>query len=127
MFNSLKTLLSGHFLFLETSDPPSIRSISRIQEGLTARLASPVLKGNVKGCALRFWKHMNGQDVGSLRILKVTSYEEGKEPEVLVTFSRVPGNVWLREIVQLDYEMGELSADFRVLYETVQAKYPFLS
>ena len=104
---------TGHFLFLETSDPTDTSKI-RLEEGLTARLASPVLKGNSKQCALRLWMHMNGEDVGSLRILRITSYEEEQDPEVLNTYSRAPGDVWLRGIVDLDYDKGDSFRDFRV-------------
>ena len=46
------------------------------KQGDRARLNTPVLKSESKGCRLRFYYHMKGDDIGSLLIYVRKSYTD---------------------------------------------------
>ena len=75
---------AGGYLFIDSSHPRRPGDRARL---LSRQLASTQETGPL---CFRFWTHMNGRGVGSLRVLRVI----GSEEKVLWTLSGQSGNRW---------------------------------
>ena len=80
-FPELKTLFlfQGHYMYVETSWPR--------KAGDRARLITPVIKSESKGCRLRFYYHMRGDDIGSLLVYVRKSYNDLKSIQVVLNIT----------------------------------------
>ncbi len=66
-------------MYVETSWPR--------QPGDRARLITPVIKSESKGCRLRFYYHMSGDDIGSLLVYVRKSYNDVKSIQVMLNIT----------------------------------------
>ena len=83
-------ILSGRYLFIETSWP-------RLPHE-TARVESEVIMGTNTGMCLRFWFHMKGAHIGTLNVyLKII----GISNSILWSLSNAQGNNWLQAQVPI--------------------------
>lgn len=95
---------TGRYLHIEASSPR--------KEGDTAQLRSPLLKAipQTVDCRLRFFYHMYGKDIGTLKLLQTTN--GGEEIEIF-NATGDHGDIWLRESVS----MTPSSQDFGLIFE----------
>ena len=84
---------SGGYLFASSQYPR--------RPGDRARLLSPSLAASGAGQprCLRFWLHMFGPGVGTLRVLLQTEDGRGAEPRRLWSLSGPAGNQWYQALV----------------------------
>ena len=80
-------------MFIEASSPRRFNDKAR----LTSQQFSPV---SVRGRCLKFWYHMLGADIGTLKVIQKTG--PGNRSEILLwTLSGQQGNTWLNARVSL--------------------------
>nr|XP_054757007.1 MAM and LDL-receptor class A domain-containing protein 1-like [Lytechinus pictus] len=96
---------SGHYLYLYTYDT-DVNKRARLDGLIYSR---PNTAGD---CQMRFWYHMNGANVGTLRVMTLISLSD--YPQSIWSKSGPQGDVWLRGIVDLDP-----GSRFQVLLEGV--------
>ncbi|XP_072039248.1 MAM and LDL-receptor class A domain-containing protein 2-like [Amphiura filiformis] len=92
----------GHYIYLETSIPQ--------RPGQQARLMSPSILGNMDDLCLQFYYHMNGEDVGYLRVLWSAMYYEDKE---MLRIVGDQGDLWTPASVNLQ----STGAEFTFIFE----------
>ena len=57
------------------------------KQGDRARLNTPVIKSESKGCRLRFYYHMKGDDIGSLIVYVRKSYKGPSGMQVVMNIT----------------------------------------
>ncbi|XP_030849653.1 MAM and LDL-receptor class A domain-containing protein 2 [Strongylocentrotus purpuratus] len=95
---------SGHYLYLYTYDKDANKR---------ARLDGLIYsRPNAGDCQMRFWYHINGANVGTLRVMTLISLSDN--PQSIWSKSGPQGDAWLRGIADL-----EPGSKFQILIEGV--------
>ena len=108
--NSRLSSAAGHYMYIETSWPR--------RTGDNARFNSPIVKGTSSNCYLRFFYHMKGSHIGTLRVLQRTSYYVGGLSGTLWNRTGSQGDFWYRASVQAPYSR----ADFQFVIEGIRGR-----
>ncbi|XP_072182278.1 neuropilin-1-like [Diadema setosum] len=105
----VNNLIDGGYVFVE----------SQGRSGETARITGPtflVPSGHNATC-LRFWSHMTGVDVGTLRVLTVQeNMTHSLHPEVIFEHRGNQGTIWLNSVVEIAVPASQY---LKVIFEIV--------
>ncbi|CAB4000024.1 MAM and LDL-receptor class A domain-containing 2 [Paramuricea clavata] len=98
---------TGHYMYTETSWPR--------KPGDRARLITPVIKSESKGCRLRFYYHMKGDHIGWLVVYVRKSYNDLKSIQVLLNITGEQDDFWRRADVPISS-----ASEFEIVIEGVR-------
>ncbi|PAA52395.1 hypothetical protein BOX15_Mlig012801g1, partial [Macrostomum lignano] len=99
----------GHYMYIETSSPQ--------KPGWKARLSSFVIQGVSSDCSLRFFYHMQGDDIGELNVYLRHSYDA--QPSRIWHEAGQKGDWWLRAEINLSQVNSPTKSDFEIVFEGV--------